>query len=157
MWAADAYNKAGSILAHFLRGLRRDISETPKLRNSLGSPAVLNGGIGTSFLPPSNKAWTAALSEACRKPDRTNGSSIGPVTLRLFLMTFGMALGGLMSGRQRRGAPRRAGSRREHDQSIFWNVLRPRYHNLREWLRGLAVAIDRQNWFGPMLRPYRHV
>jgi hypothetical protein len=65
VWATDAYSKAASILAHFLlRSLRGDISETPQLRTSLGPPAVLNGGIGTSFLPPSNKAWTAALSEA---------------------------------------------------------------------------------------------
>lgn len=45
------------------------------------------------------------------------------------------------------GAPSSLRLAKKHNQPISWGALRPRQHNLREWLRSLAGAIDRQNWF----------
>lgn len=64
MWTADAYSKAESILPLFLLGACDKISLKSTTQEKLSLPAVLNGGIGTSFLPPSNKTYTAVLSEA---------------------------------------------------------------------------------------------
>lgn len=65
VWAADAYSKAESLLP--LSSLTEPVPRFPskaQLRKNLGLPAASTGGIGTSSLSPSNKAWTAALSEA---------------------------------------------------------------------------------------------